>query len=245
MKRRKIVGVGNTATVYELGKNRVIKLFHESYPKESVEKEFKNARLIWNMDFSKPKAYEIIYFKNQIGIVYEKVKGESLLHWVMRTRDLKKCAKYMARLHKKIINHRVNHIQDYKKFLKVNINKVENLKEKKEVLYILDRLPDGNNLCHGDYHPGNIFIYDGQTTVIDFMNICRGHYLYDIARTVFLLEYTPVAVETKDEEKFLQFRKTLADLYMVEMNVNRELIQDYLKVITVARIGECSVDKTY
>lgn len=43
----------------------------------------------------------------------------------------------------------------------------------------------------------------------------------------------------KDREKLLRYKKTLADSYLVEMNVTREMIQDYLAVIAVARVSEC------
>ena len=243
MKYEKIVGVGNTATVYEWEGNKVLKLFHQDYPMESVEKEFKNARLIWNMEFSKPKAYEIITYNKQIGIIYDRLKGESLLDWFMRTGNIEECAIYMAKLHKQIMENKINGVPNYKDFLRNNIQNAKSLKEKEEILYILDKLPNGSTLCHGDFHPGNIFIYNGQTTVIDFMNICHGHFLYDIARTVFLVEYTPVPVEVEEKEKLLKFRKTLADLYLIEMNVNRETIKDYLLVIIAARMGECPNEK--
>ncbi len=50
------------------------------------------------------------------------------------------------------------------------------LRDREKVLSILDELPDGDILCHGDFHPGNIFISEGQTIAIDFMNICKGHF---------------------------------------------------------------------
>ena len=71
------------------------------------------------------------------------------------------------------------------------------------------------------------------------MNVCHGDPLYDIARTVFLVEYTPVPQNTEDREKLLRYKKTLADLYLMEMKVTREMIQQYLAVITVARMSEC------
>ena len=238
MKHRGIVGVGNTATVYEWEDNKVLKLFHQGYPIESVEKEFNNARLIWNMDFLKPKAYEIITINGQSGIIYDRLKGESLLDWFMKTGDIEGCATHISRLHKKIVKNKISDVSNYKDFLRNNIQNAQSLKEKEEILYILDKLPNGNTLCHGDFHPGNIFIYNGQTAVIDFMNICHGYFLYDIARTVFLVEYTPVPVEVKEKDKLLKFRKTLADLYLMQMNVTREIIEDYLLVIIAGRMGE-------
>ncbi|MCB2356079.1 aminoglycoside phosphotransferase family protein [Clostridium estertheticum] len=88
-------------------------------------------------------------------------------------------------------------------------------------------------------HPGNILIAEGHTMVIDFMNVCHGNFLYDVARTVFLVEYTPVAIEVEAREMFLRIKKILADLYLMQMNVTREMIQDYLFVIIAARVGEC------
>lgn len=114
-----------------------------------------------------------------------------------------------------------------------------NSKEKEAALQLLSKLKDGDTLCHGDFHPGNIFILNGHTMVIDFMNVCHGDFLYDVARTVFLVEYTPVSAEEDDKRMLLRLKKTLADLYLLEMNVTREMIKDYLSAIRLARAGEC------
>lgn len=241
MKYGKIIGVGNTATVYEWVEGKVLKLFYQGYSKEAVEREFRNANAIRNMDFEKPKAYEIIFCEERMGIIYDRVDGESLLDWVIRTGDVKECAVYMAKLHKAIVRNRINNVPNYKEFLKRNIvdGTSANSKKREEGLQMLDKLLDGNTLCHGDFHPGNILISDGNIMVIDFMNVCHGDFLYDVARTVFLVEYTPVPIEVDNREILLRFKKSLADLYLIQMNVTREMIQDYLSVIIVARVGEC------
>ncbi len=241
MKYGKVIGLGNTATVYEWEEGKVLKLFYQGYPKEAVERELHNAKAIINMDFSKPKAYEIIFLEKRMGIIYDRVDGESLLDWVMRTGEVQECAVYMANLHKAILKNKISNVPNYKELLKCNIvnSPSTNLKKQEEVLQILDKLIDGNTLCHGDFHPGNILISDGHTIVIDFMNVCHGDFLYDVARTVFLVEYTPVPIEVGDREMLLRFKKTLAELYLMQMNVTREIIQDYLAVIIAARVGEC------
>lgn len=56
------------------------------------------------------------------------------------------------------------------------------------VLAIFDTLPDGDRLCHGDFHPGNIILTADGPVIIDFPNATRGHPLADFARTLVLFE---------------------------------------------------------
>lgn len=236
-----IVGVGNTATVYEWENGKVLKLFYSHYSKEIIEKEFMNAKATWDMNFNKPLAYEMIQIDNRFGIVYDKVEGESLLDIALQTYDIKKCAEYMADIHKTILKNEISGVDNYKDFLRYFIenSKAIDSYTRQETLGVLSNLEDGHTLCHGDFHPGNILISNGKATVIDFMNICSGPYLYDVARTVYLVQYTPVPKDSDNKELILQFKKTLVDLYLEQMKVTREMIKDYLAVITVARKGEC------
>jgi aminoglycoside phosphotransferase (APT) family kinase protein len=54
-------------------------------------------------------------------------------------------------------------------------------------LRVLDALPDGDRLCHGDYHPGNVLVAADRVAVIDWPNAARGVPEADHARTVLLL----------------------------------------------------------
>jgi uncharacterized protein (TIGR02172 family) len=236
----KCIGVGNTASIYEWEDGKVLKLFHQGYPGQAVENEYHNAMAIRDMNFAKPKAYEVISYEDRKGIIYDRVDGEPLLDWVMRNGDLQQCAIYMAELHKAMLHNEINNVAYYKDFLKYHMsNAFLSSDEKDKLLQLIDKLPGGTTLCHGDFHPGNIIISEGCTYVIDFMNICHGNDLYDIARTVYLVEYTPVPAKAKDRDLIIYFKKTLSDLYLLQMNVTREMIQDYLTVITVVRKGEC------
>lgn len=239
MKCGKVIGVGFTATVYEWDENRVLKLFNQGFPIEAIKNEYHNAMAIREMNFAKPKAYEMVTYEGKTGIIYDKVEGESLLDWVLRTYDLQECATCMAKIHKTILQNKISGVPNYKDFVKYHISIAEVPSETKQAaLHKVDQLSDGDTLCHGDFHPGNILISGDKAYVIDFMNICHGDYLYDIARTVYLIQYTPVPPEANDKEQILLFKKTLADLYLAQMNVTREMIQDYLSVIMVARKGE-------
>lgn len=237
------IGTGFTATVYEWEEGKVIKLFRKDFPISSVGLEFHNAMEVRDLPFSKSRAYELISFDGRSGIVYDRMEGEALLDWVLRTGDLEQCAVYMAELHKSILHNESDRVSDYKEFLGYYLRMISDLEKREEALKLLDRLPDGNTLCHGDFHPGNILLSDGATAVIDFMNICRGHYLYDVARTVFLVQYTPVHEDGEMREQIRQLKNALADLYLMQMQVTRDMIQDYLFVIKEARKFECPNEK--
>jgi aminoglycoside phosphotransferase (APT) family kinase protein len=56
-------------------------------------------------------------------------------------------------------------------------------------LRVLDGLPDGDRLCHGDFHPGNVLVAADRVSVIDWANAARGVPEADHARTLLLLRW--------------------------------------------------------
>jgi aminoglycoside phosphotransferase (APT) family kinase protein len=54
-------------------------------------------------------------------------------------------------------------------------------------LGVLAGLPDGDRLCHGDFHPGNILLAVDEPVLIDWTNARRGDPMADVARTRMML----------------------------------------------------------
>lgn len=229
----KVLGEGNTAKIYELDESKVLKLFDNNFSRESILKEYNNALAIKDMLFKKPQVLDYKKIDNCYGIVYEKISGISLLEWIIDTVDIESCSVNMAKLHKKILANKVNNVSSYKDFIKSCIKGYDKTEEYYEMLNLLDKLPDSDYLCHGDYHPGNILITNGEMYVIDFMNICTGPRLYDIARTVYLIE----SYKSTDTN-FKKVQDSIIGLYLEEMNVEKCQLEEYLKVISFARNGE-------
>lgn len=51
----------------------------------------------------------------------------------------------------------------------------------------MSALPNGNRICHGDFHPGNILLAPDRTVVIDLIDASRGNPLADVARTTIII----------------------------------------------------------
>lgn len=237
----KLIGMGATADVYEWGTDKVIKLFHSGYPVEAITREYYNALAVKHFTFAKAVAYELKTLPNGFGIVYSRLQGESLLDYVMRTGDVIGTANYLVDLHQQILSCQLagetTKVKDFLHECILNSKQAES-SASKEMLRLVDLLPDGQTLCHGDFHPGNVIITEQGPAVLDFMNVCRGDALYDIARTLFLICYTPVPVETKDVEQVEEVKKELGLAYLSGMGKTMGDIGRYLSMIIAARSGE-------
>ena len=51
----------------------------------------------------------------------------------------------------------------------------------------LDRLPDGDAICHWDFHPGNVIETAAGPRIIDWPGVRCGDRLADVARTLYIL----------------------------------------------------------
>src|SRR4030065_570068 len=60
----------------------------------------------------------------------------------------------------------------------------------------LESMPDGDRLCHGDFHPGNILLSRPEPIVIDWIDASIGSPLADVARSSILARGL-VAIETQ------------------------------------------------
>jgi len=58
---------------------------------------------------------------------------------------------------------------------------------KEQALEALERLPDGDALCHGDFHPDNILMSPRGPVIIDWPDATSGHPLADVARSSLLM----------------------------------------------------------
>ena len=182
----KLIAKGNTAEIFEYGEDKVLKLFKAGYPLKQIQREFNNTVVMNRTCVHTPKTFEIVEHAGRHGIVFQKILGTDLFsEYLKNPSDEKVAAEILVDLtdiQKKVLLEETTEGISYKNYLEW-------------FGYDASNLPDGNFICHGDLHPGNIIrTKDGELCLIDFMNVCRGPKEYDVARTyVLLTENNPEA----------------------------------------------------
>jgi aminoglycoside phosphotransferase (APT) family kinase protein len=155
-----------------------------------VDYEARIARAVYEAGIPSPQAGEIIEVHGRRGLLYERLEGISMLRDMnARPWTLLKHARSLAELHARIHQNSITGLRSYKERLRYDIERSSQLTDelRKKVLAMLDRLPDGQSLCHGDYHPDNIFLTQKGPVVIDWMTACSGSPWTDVARTSMIL----------------------------------------------------------
>ena len=213
-----LIAKGNSAEIYKQNENKICKLFYKNYPKQLVEHEFNNAKIIYKLGINTPFAYDIVFIEERYGIIYEKVNGTTLLSKInTENTNVDFWIENFVNFQKDFLKYQSDALISYKDFLKLFASESVDLIKK------IDNLQDGNFVLHGDFHPENILIDNKSNFIlIDMMNVCKGPLLYDIARTYFLLGYNPIFQER----------------YLSLMGYSMEEIKPYLEVISLVRENE-------
>lgn len=106
----KLIGRGATAEVFDCGDGTVCKLFIPGCPVDAVKREYDNACLMEEMRLPVPKAHKLAMLDSRVGIIYEKICGESVLDKLAAGESVDGLMERFALLHKRIISLSLIHI---------------------------------------------------------------------------------------------------------------------------------------
>jgi aminoglycoside phosphotransferase (APT) family kinase protein len=143
-----------------------------------------------------PAVYERTIRDGRHGLVIERLDGTDLLTLVGRRPWLvSSVARRTGRLHAEL--HQVHgpaELPTIAEFVSTHLERSGAVpgELRDEVLRALEQLPEGDRLCHGDFHPGNVLATRDHASVIDWHNACVGDPTADVARTWVLLEFSPL-----------------------------------------------------
>lgn len=248
MKLGKLIGEGKTAEVYEIKNNKIIKLFNKETRKSQIKYEFKINALLSSYDLPIIKPYKIVRCKRRTGIIFDKISGTTMLQNIFDNMyDVKTYAKNLANLHYRIHNITYNiPLEDYQQSLIHNIKNIDLLgcDIKDKIISYTNALPNGNTLCHGDFHPENVLIDNNNYYIIDWATAKKGYYLCDVARTVTILKYaiieenTPLDAKKRFDEIKLNLLNYYLDCYTSLSNTSIKDIEKWELPLVATRLNE-------
>ncbi|HOA07043.1 MAG TPA: aminoglycoside phosphotransferase family protein [Spirochaetota bacterium] len=190
MLKNNIIGRGMTAEVYEWDDSKVLKLYYEGFSEDIIKFEANIGKQIFEAGISSPEVYGIVEVEGRLGIVFQRIHGQSMLKLIEKKPwKLAYYSRCMARMHAEMHLRSAGGLPDQKDNLVASIAESSNLLAGKEnvIINYLNNLSNGTSVCHGDFHPDNIIVADGELTAIDWINVSSGNPFADVARTCLMI----------------------------------------------------------
>lgn len=186
---------GRTAEVFAWKNRQVLKLFVDEYPAEQVAYEARVTDAIHKAGLPAPAVGGVVEVEGRQGIILERVDGPSMLQ-AFRSRPwrISKLGRMQAELHAALHSCEMPGLLSLREDIQSAIQSQAKLPNdtKRAILNHLEKLPDGNTVCHRDFHPDNILMSSQGPVVIDWANSRRGDPLADVAASSLLLRLAPV-----------------------------------------------------
>lgn len=190
------LGEGREAEILAWGDGRALRLLRDPEAGDRVRLEAAAMTAARTAGVSVPEVLEIVTVDGQPGLVMERVEGVDLFTGLARRPwRLAGTARALGRLQAGLHDTAAPAgLPELRPMLRRRIAAVPNLsrRARAHALGELQRLPDRDRLCHGDFHPGNIIASARGPVIIDWANAARGDPMADLARTVLMLRVAPL-----------------------------------------------------
>jgi len=196
------IGAGMSAVIY--ARNGIAaKVFRDSQFRRQAFQEAFTMAVVESLNIPAPRIYGVETFQNRPVILMDHIKGASLLDIGLENPEkVGECIGIAVELQAAMHQSVLNDFRPLRMVLKGNILGSPGLsqEEKDKLLSMLSTLPDGDALCHGDFHGGNILFDGTKYYIIDWAEVACGDPAADACRSY--LDYA--LAQMKYEEIYLE-----------------------------------------
>jgi aminoglycoside phosphotransferase (APT) family kinase protein len=225
----KLLGKGKEAEVFQYG-DHVLKLYKPAAPKTSAFREAANLAIAERLGLPAPIALGVQSVGERWGVAMTLAPGESF--GAAMTRDPTQRPAYlesMVRLQVRIHAQPAAELASMKARLSANIERSAMLGpiRQRRLLEGLAALPEGDKLCHGDFHPWNILGSADDAVIVDWLDACRGDPAADVCRSYVLMRHSAPEIAT-----------AYVETYELIADEKSDDVFAWLPVIAAARLAE-------
>jgi Ser/Thr protein kinase RdoA (MazF antagonist) len=206
---------GNTAEVYALRDGQVLKLYKPgAWTKRAAFREAANQATAEAFALPVPAVHGVIAHGERWGVISDRVEGTSFAARMLADPAL--VPGHLAALvdlQLRVQQTAAPFFTGLKQRLASHIDLAPQLapERKRALLDGLRAMPDGDLLCHLDFHPMNVLGPVDRPTVIDWCDACRGAAPADVCRSYVLLQVHAEAIALPYLERYCAVADCTAD----------------------------------
>ena len=178
----------------------------------------------------------VVEIAGRWGVVMEHVTGPVLAERLTAPNGVEEVLSVMVDLHRRVHGWAApTGLPRLKERLTRNIEGTRLLDEptRRRLLDSLPTLPDGDRLCHGDFHPYNILGNGGGARIVDWLDASAADPVADVCRTFVLIG----SVNSALAERYV-------DAYCAATGMDRTAVHAWLPVVAAARLAEKVPEET-
>lgn len=239
------IASGRTAEIYAWKNDCILKLIRPGFPAGLADQEWMHALYAWKLGASAPRPVQLLEVEGRRGVVFHRIDGLSLAR-VMQLAPLRiaQYGRMMGSLHARLHTLSAPQLPSQSERLRHNVQSSALLPEelKPGVLALLEGLPDGETLCHADFHPENILLTPEGPQIIDWESSLRGHPGGDVASTCLVLQVALLSVRGLNGWLVRQFGQRFLRAYLDEYRrlapANLERLDGWIAVEAASRLEE-------
>jgi uncharacterized protein (TIGR02172 family) len=189
------IATGGQAEIYDLMNGKILRLMLKTDDSFLVDYEYQSIQIAKESGLLVPEIFGKVKVGDRPGLVMERIDGPTLTKLFQKKPHLLfKKTKELSEIHYNLNSIKApEHLLDLKNEIRKHTNKsiYINIECKEFVYNLLNQLPDGDRLCHGDFHPGNILMKNGDPYIIDWCAATKADPIADVAHTYLLFRTVP------------------------------------------------------
>jgi aminoglycoside phosphotransferase (APT) family kinase protein len=185
------IAEGREAEIFSWGDREVLRLYRDPKAGERADREMIALHAAHAALPGVPAPLGRIDWNGRPGILMQRLDGRGILAELQRRPwRVWALATLAGRVHAELNGLRAPaSLPELRSELRRRIVGVERMPRELRVAALgeLERLPDGDALCHGDFQPDNVLLCSSGPVVIDWSNAARGDPCGDFARTMLVM----------------------------------------------------------